>query len=554
MVNRGTIWKKLASYPPLYRMARGIYPPLAILLSATLDRRQLLSIQGIEEQIRQIEAKSPPRQPPVVIFDSERQLTRLNWHTATSRAIGWALRLAGQSVVHVVCERGVPQCLFSGAERRVPDLRPPCSSCTYLRRQFYPEALTRSIQYNSGAWAHLEKELLNGTSWRDLESFRYGDLQVGELCVPSVRWLLRRHDVATESAAHALLARFALGSVSIAESFGQLLDQLQPRAVVVYNGAFYAEATALAVAHKRGIPVVTHEIGWIHGRIFLSHGVATRYQIDMPSGFEMTSGEEQELDAYLAKRFSGNFKMGVTRFWPEMHRLSPDLKEKMSHFRQVVSIFTNVIFDTSQLYANTVFHDMFEWLSETVALAAEAKDTLFVIRVHPDELLKDSQETVTAWFCMQPESNLPNVVLIPADEYISSYELIQSSKFVIVYNSTVGLEAMILGKRVICGGETRYLNVTAAIRPVGAAEYRQLLRAYLGADQLMLGDHDRKQARRYLYYTYFRACLDLSKWIGLDPLLGPRQLGDASSFHPDNSVEMNILARGILNGEPFVYP
>ena len=553
MVIRGEIWKRLAPYPLVHRLARKLYPALAIGVSATVDRRHLRSIQAIEAQIQELETTNPNQKAPVVIFDVEPQPTRLTGHTATSRAIGWALRLAGQSVVHVVCQRGVPQCLFGGAERRIPNLRPPCSSCTYLRQQFYPEKLIRSFRYDADRWAALEIGLQN-LSITELMDFEYKGLQIGRFCSPSVRWLLRRHDLMENQPAHDLMVRFVLGSVSFAESFERLIDELRPRAAVIYNGAFYTEATAVAVANKHGIPVISHELGWVAGRMFISHDAATRYKIDMPSSFEMSRQEEQELETYLSQRFSGDFKMGATRFWPEMRVLSPFLRKKVSQFRQVVSIFTNVIFDTSQLYANTLFKDMFAWLTETVTLANDMKDTLFLIRVHPDEFLKESQETVAEWFSQRPERKLPNVVLISANEYISSYDLIRCSKFVVVYNSTVGLEAMVLGKPVICGGETRYLNATAAVRPSNPVEYRGLVRQYANAKELSFSNHDRQQARRYLYYTYFKACLDLSRWIGTDSVVGDQQLGTAADFHPDDSLEMNILVRGILKGDPFVYP
>src|SRR5690606_5592487 len=117
------------------------------------------------------------------------------------------------------------------------------------------------------------------------------------------------------------------------------------------------------------------------------------------------------------------------RFWPEMRGLDETWQQRLSAFRQVVPVFTNVIFDTSQPHANTLFPDMFAWLNALLDLIRAHPETLFVIRAHPDELRpgKESRETVAAWVEQHGVKNLPNVVFVGPREYLSSYELIQRS-------------------------------------------------------------------------------------------------------------------------------
>ena len=73
--------------------------------------------------------------------------------------------------------------------------------------------------------------------------------------------------------------------------------------------------------------------------------------------------------------------------------------QKAAEFKQIVPIFTNVIFDTSQPHANTVFEDMFAWLDMALDVIRAHPETLFVIRAHPDEtrVRKSSRETVEGW-------------------------------------------------------------------------------------------------------------------------------------------------------------
>ena len=76
--------------------------------------------------------------------------------------------------------------------------------------------------------------------------------------------------------------------------------------------------------------------------------------------------------------------MAGIRFWPEMRGLDEAFLQRAANFRQVVPIFTNVVYDTSQVHANTIFPHMFAWLDLLLEIVARpTAETLFVIRAHP---------------------------------------------------------------------------------------------------------------------------------------------------------------------------
>ncbi len=204
--------------------------------------------------------------------------------------------------------------------------------------------------------------------------------------------------------------------------------------------------------------------------------------------------------------------MAGIRFWSEMSGLNEEFLHLAERYKQIVPIFTNVIFDTSQPHSNIIFPHMFAWLDMVLSIVREHPDTLFVLRAHPDENRpgKASLESVSQWVDQKHADTLPNLIFIDSDQALSSYELIQRSKFVMVYNSTIGLEASILGHPVISAGRARYTQLPtvffpSTLRNISTGQFHSLLqRRYPFHLNIKLN------ARRFLYYQLFRSSLPFS--------------------------------------------
>lgn len=311
------------------------------------------------------------------------------------------------------------------------------------------------------------------------------------------------------------------------------------------------------MAQQHGIRVITHEVGLRPFSAFFTEGEATAYPIHIPADFTLSPEQEARLDAYLSQRFQGQFTMAGIRFWPEMRGLDETWQQRLRAFRQVVPVFTNVIFDTSQPHANTLFPDMFAWLDAVLDLMRAHPETLFVIRAHPDELRpgKESRETVADWVERRGVKHLPNVVFVGPREYLSSYELIQRAKFVMVYNSSIGLEASIMGAPVLCAGRARYTQYPTVFFPASAEDYLRQAEAFLTADKINVPAEFIREARRFLYYQLFVASLPFEDYLeedGIWPGFVRLKSFDWQALRPQNSPALRVIVEGITRGSPFV--
>jgi hypothetical protein len=497
---------------------------------------------------------------PVIFFKASTGLADFTYNNAFHILAAWGLRLQGIPVIHFICKQGMSLCVM-GTYREKPTVPPPCSVCIAHSKAMVNGANTHWFGYQADSV--LANRLVN-LSVPELMAFEYphtvgqiaSPVPLGALVTPGLRWILRRHNLSDDNSTRYLYRQYIQSAWNVAREFSTLVTAQDPLAVVVFNGQFFPEAAVAWIARQRKVRVVTHEVGFQPFSGFFTDGEATAYPIHIPSEFELNPEQNARLDSYLEKRFQGKFSMAGVRFWLEMKGLDSTFLQKAAQYKRLVSVFTNVIFDTSQPHANTVFPDMFTWLETIVDLAHIHSETLFVIRAHPDETRpgKESQETVEEWVATHPATNLPNIVFIAPTEYFSSYELIQRSKFVMIYNSTIGLEATILGVPVLCAGKARFTQYPTVFFPPGIKEFREQAEAFLNADRIEVPLDFQRNARRFLYYQLYRTSLPFDSFItaGVHPSLTRFKKFTWQQLLPQNSVTIATILDGLLQNGDFL--
>ena len=484
-----------------------------------------LRIAGVARRVARQEPR--PAGAPVVFFKASTGIDDLSWNSAFHLLASWALRLKGVPVAYFACHAGMSHCVL-GTNRDDPYKPPPCASCVYQSKTLYAGSndFSRSgkkateVATTGVTWFDFRRDeglsqALAGLSVPELMRFEWEGLPLGALCLPGLRWILRIHHLDDDERTRFLLREYILSAWNIALQFAAFLDRTRPRALVVFNGQFYPEAVARHMSRKRGIRTITHEVGLQPASAFFTEGEATAYPIHIPEAFELSEAQNARLDAYLTRRFQGDFSMAGIRFWASMQGLDGAFLEKAARFKQIVPVFTNVIFDTSQPHANTVFEDMFDWLDLALEVIRAHPETLFVIRAHPDELRvrKASRETVAAWVEASGAEREPNVVFVGPRETLSSYELIQRSKFVMVYNSTIGLEAAIMGAAVLCAGKARFTQYPTVFFPQSVEAVRSKMEEFLDAERIEVPPEFQRNARRFLYYQLYRTSLPFGDFL-----------------------------------------
>lgn len=494
---------------------------------------------------------------PVIFFNASSRLGSMSLNAAYSLLTAWSIRLAGTPIVNVYCDKGMTRCIH-GTNREDPTQVPPCKECVRQSMVNFSHSQSLGIPYNRDSdFEHLISDL----TLEEMENFSHNQIPLGNICRSSIRWVMRRYHLLDDQATKTLFKEYLRSAWNIARKFEVILDAQKPQALVVFNGIVYPEAIARFLAEKRGIRVISHEVNLQPYTGFFTEKEATFRSTELPADFQLTDEQIKQFNEYFIKRTKGQFKMAGVKFWKDIKGLDAEFLEKAARFKQIVSVFTNVIFDTSQEHANVIFPHMFAWMDHLNEITKANPETLFVLRAHPDEARpgKASQESVAEWVENSGFKALPNTEFIGPEQSINSYELIQRSKFSMIYTSTIGMEATLLGTQVICAGRAYYNAYAPAVYTAASIEeYENLVSLFLNASEKSPSPLEHiTNARNFLYYQLFRTSLPFSDFIEEDGAWqGYVKLKNFpwQNLLPEESVTMQVLQDGILKGEAFVLP
>ena len=99
------------------------------------------------------------------------------------------------------------------------------------------------------------------------------------------------------------------------------------------------------------------------------------------------------------------------------------------------------------------------------------KDINFVYRAHPNLKLVKNQQTLD----IETLKDIPNLKLFDQYSKVSTYDLIKFSEKIIVFKSTIGVEANYFGKPVISIGPNWYKYLDIAYKPKNIKELQMLI-------------------------------------------------------------------------------
>lgn len=166
-----------------------------------------------------------------------------------------------------------------------------------------------------------------------------------------------------------------------------------------------------------------------------------------------------------------------------------------------VLIALNSSWDSAALGLHNVYRSSTEWIIDSINWVLNNSEDLVVIRQHPAE--KHRIQSTNDDYTKIIRDNFginKRIILITAEENVNSYLLLEKSKFVLVYTSTIGVEAATMGKVVITESNSYYSKLGFIWNGVTKKEYYNLISKATN-DELVVSEEQKKDALKCYYIS-----------------------------------------------------
>ena len=423
-------------------------------------------------------------------------------HVQMETLLGQVLRAHGAEVVMGTCGGGLEICDRVNTWEGPPM---PCRSCTkYVSNSLKSHGLTSERLAdgwgNESFWPELD--LLNLEELREVE---WGGLPLGKLVDIPVKWFLMGESLSEDPLGTLTYRKFLRSARKIAASARSIIDTNQPEQVVLLNGLFLFESIIIEICRERNISFITYERAlMLDTFVFKRNGIAGFYRVDEDwdhfSAIPLSPNERVELHEHFTARQTGG---GVSdNYWGAISSAS----EYSSSGATRAVLFTNLVWDSAVIGQDLAFDSIVDWIVASVEEFDRRPSCELIIRVHPAEVKlsgRESRERMEDALRQRIPSLPDNIRLISPEDSVSSYELMESADFGLVYTSTTGLEMALRGKPVIVAGKTHYRDRGFTVDVNNRNEFVSAIESQVDPSTRFTPNVD--LAERYAHLLFFKS-------------------------------------------------
>jgi len=339
----------------------------------------------------------------------------------------------------------------------------------------------------------------------DEQTLTYQGINVSEFAESSARKFLKKYHVDTDDPGDRSVYRsFLRTAIRLVDRTERILDEYEVDSVLAENGAYVYGGIPMQVALNRDIPASSMAVGYTDGTIIVGNHKHRMPHFTDPGDVEevlsqqLSDRQERLIDETMAGREDGS---DVRVKW------SGDSSARLcaADGRTTVSMFTNLMWDASlEVEHHSAFADPYDWVDQTISALADRDDAILVIKTHPAEAVRGTNEGMASWIRDNVGSLPENVELLDPDTEVSPYELIDETDVALVWNSTIGLEMAYNGVATVVSGVAHYREFGFTFDANNQTEYE----AFISDLEFEMTAEMRARARRYAYLLFVMKQID----------------------------------------------
>tara|TARA_B100001109_G_scaffold255543_1_gene259149 strand:+ start:11938 stop:13533 length:1596 start_codon:yes stop_codon:yes gene_type:complete len=402
----------------------------------------------------------------------------------------------------IQCQKSLAICHLGGSPFSYKN-KMPCLSCTSINKRLYKDTniiKLENIKKND------ENDLEN-LSLEELLKYNYKGFELGKLATSSIIWIKRTPLLDKKDVGY--FKKIIKDSIGLIDYF-EGLNLKDYSAVLVFNGASFPESILYEFCKKQNINVATFEGGLSYKNKFsieFNYGITAQHRFKFDQSLDFNSTDLFEDPNLMKTQYVDGENVKENYF---------DKKKVLNiNGKKIVSVFGNVSWDTSQYISNTIFLSMFDWLESLKELIKSNPDYLFIFRAHPGEnrRLKKTFYGMGQWLEDNNIQDFENAIIVNSDDKIDSYEIINKSNLVLVYNSTIGIESTMMGKKSYVAASTHYSDQPFVMNFNSKQAYIEQLKTDLKTENFKISETMIQLSKSYYYQLFNHVSYPLDNLI-----------------------------------------
>lgn len=401
---------------------------------------------------------------------------------------------AGDRVTILTCEAKLPECDMKQGK---PFMCVRCMGRGEFGLQLLKGSFARLPFYCLSDAEQQQLARLNTRLFdhHKLTSFHVENFDLGWAVLSSMVSIHRDPDLDLRRHA-AQLDGLMRGAWSVYYSMRRHLREQRPDRVYVFNGRHAPMRAAFRACQAEGVECLLHERGhdYQHYELYQNALPHDRdyFHAQATAAWARAEGDpsrEAIAKQWYTERVQGVEQTGVSFITSQV----PDqMPANWDDSRRNVGIFIsseNEFVAIGDSWQNPLYKNQQQGLDLILAaLGQRAHDLHLYVRVHPNLLGVDNGQTRAL-----ARLRAPFLTVIPADDPVSTYQLMRRCEKVLTFGSTAGIEATYWGVPSILAGMSYYRELGATYNPSTHDELVSLLQADLSVC-------DRTGAMIYGYY------------------------------------------------------
>lgn len=306
----------------------------------------------------------------------------------------------------------------------------------------------------------------------ELRSYSYDGQNIGLSVCSSLISTYRDHEFDTIAKRKDVIREINV-AINVLKTAKDNIAKFNPDVVCFFNGRLSTNAPILGTCISNNIQYSIFEFTLRKEKYhLLENGTPHNYECRYKELLELWEAEG-DLDKkntigrdFFEKKYKGDLTVGANFLVGQDQHSSLNIEGKkiVSFFNSSLDEFVSVP-GWEEMYS--VFNGEYEAIHNTCRHFQDRKDIVFVLRIHPNLSYLDNTQMRE----LEKLKSFQNLIIIPPTSKVYSYNIINESDLIIVFNSTIGIEACYMGKATIALAKNFYDKLDVTYMPKNEDEF-----------------------------------------------------------------------------------